>query len=69
MKLSKINEIEINDIFNKLNAKEIVSHHEKVKKNFIFIALGSNYDGREFFNEAINNGAILIIYEKKFYLE
>ena len=66
MKLSKINEIEINDIFNKLNAKEIVSHHEKVKKNFIFIALkGSNYDGREFFNEAINNGAILIIYDKK----
>ena len=56
MKLSKINEIEFNDIFsNKLNAKEIVSHHEKVKKNSIFIALkGSNYDGREFFNEAIN---------------
>ena len=66
MKLSKINEFEINDTFNKLNAKEIVSHHEKVKKNFIFIALkGSNYDGREFFNEAINNGAILIIYDKK----
>ena len=66
MKLSKINEIEIHDIFNKLNAKEIVSHHEKVKKNSIFIALkGSNYDGREFFNEAINNGAILIIYDKK----
>ena len=66
MKLSKINEIEINDIFNKLNAKEIVSHHEKVKKNSIFIALkGSNYDGREFFNEAINFGAILIIYDKK----
>jgi len=66
LKLSKINEIEIKDIFYKLNAKEIVSHHEMVKKNSIFIALkGSNYDGREFFNEAINNGAILIIYDNK----
>ena len=36
--------------FNKLNAKEIVSHHEKVKKNFVFIALkGSNYDGTRIF--------------------
>lgn len=66
MKLSKKKEIEINDIFIDLNAKKIVSHHEKVKKNSIFIALkGSNYDGREFINEAINSGAILIIYDKK----
>ena len=49
-----------------LNAKKIVSHHEMVKKNSIFIALkGSNYDGREFFNQAIKCGAILIIYDNK----
>ena len=69
MKLSKKNENEINDIFNKLNPQEIVSHHQKVKKNSVFIALkGSNYDGREFINDAINFGAILIIYDKKNYI-
>ena len=69
MKLSKKNENEINDIFNKLNPKEIVSHHQKVIKNSVFIALkGFNYDGREFINDAINFGAILIIYDKKNYI-
>ena len=65
MKLSKKNENEINDIFNKLNPKEIVSHHQNVI-NSVFIALkGSNYDGREFINDAINFGAILIFMTKK----
>ena len=69
MKLSKKKQNEINDIFNKLNPKEITSHHQKVIKNSVFIALkGSNYDGREFINDAINFGAILIIYEKKNYI-
>ena len=66
MNLSKVNETKINEIFRSLNAKEIVSHHQKVKKNFIFVALkGSNYDGREFINQAIKCGAVLVIYEKR----
>ena len=39
----------------------------KIKKNFIFFAIkGNRYDGNNFINDAINNGAKIIVHEKKF---
>ena len=38
----------------------------KVKKNYIFFAIkGNNVDGNNFINQAINNGAKIVISEKK----
>lgn len=44
----------------------ITDHSKKVKKNYIFVAIkGHENDGNNYINEAIKNGAIVIISEKK----
>jgi len=50
----------------KLNIKGLAINSKQVKKNFIFFALkGNNSDGENYIDEAIQNGAILIICSKK----
>ncbi|MBL7036496.1 UDP-N-acetylmuramoyl-L-alanyl-D-glutamate--2,6-diaminopimelate ligase [Candidatus Microgenomates bacterium] len=46
--------------------KGITSDSRKVKKGFIFVAInGYSADGHDYINQAIHNGAILVIGEKK----
>tara|TARA_Y100001970_G_scaffold290694_1_gene425342 strand:+ start:977 stop:3733 length:2757 start_codon:yes stop_codon:yes gene_type:complete len=52
--------------FEKLDVKGLAINSKQVKKNFIFFALkGNNLNGEIFINEAIKNGAALIICSKK----
>ena len=52
--------------FEKLDVKGLAINSKHVKKNFIFFALkGNNLNGENFINEAIKNGAALIICSKK----
>ena len=52
--------------FEKLNVKGLAINSKHVKKNFIFFALkGNNLNGENFINEAVKNGAALIICSKK----
>ena len=52
--------------FEKLDVKGLAINSKHVKKNFIFFALNkNNLNGENFINEAIKNGAALIICSKK----
>ena len=52
--------------FTKLFFSGIASDSLKVKKNFIFFAIkGTRFDGNDYIDEAIKNGAKIIISEKK----
>lgn len=56
----------INNIILNENYKQIKINSKEVKNNDIFIAIvGSSLDGHNFINEAIDNGAKLIITSKK----
>ena len=45
----------------------IAFESKKIRKNFIFFAIkGNNFDGHKFINQAIVNGAKIIVHEKKF---
>ena len=45
--------------------QKILSHiMKRLKKLYIYCFKGSNYDGREFFNEAINNEKLLFMIKK-----
>ena len=46
--------------------KGIDFNSKKISKNFIFVAIkGELDDGHKYINEAIKNGAVLIVIEKK----
>ena len=46
----------------------ITFNSNRVKKNYIFFAIkGNNFDGNNFIDKAIKNGAKLIISEKRIY--
>ena len=51
--------------YNKLDIKGLAANSKTVKKGFIFFAIkGNKSNGEKFINEAINNGAVVIICEK-----
>ncbi len=50
----------------KLNISGLAINSKQIKKNFIFFALkGNNFNGENYINEAIKNGAVLIVCTKK----
>ena len=56
----------INKKYKKFFFSDIVFDSNKVKKNSIFFAIkGNKFDGNDFINQAIENGAKIIISEKK----
>ena len=56
----------INKEYKKIFFSDVVFDSNKVKKNSIFFAIkGNNFDGNDFIDEAIENGAKIIISEKK----
>ena len=59
--------LDLKNNFNKnIKVKKIVIDSKKVKKGDLFIAIkGKKFDGHKFINEAIKNGAIAVIGEKK----
>ena len=49
----------------KLNIKGLAINSKKVKKNFIFFAIkGNKFDGKNYINQAIKNGAIVVVASK-----
>ena len=56
----------INKKYKKFFFSDITFDSNKVKKNSIFFAIkGNKFDGNDFINQAIENGAKIIISEKK----
>ena len=56
----------INKKFKNLNFSGLAFNSKEVKKNYIFIAIkGDKFDGNNYTKEAINNGAIVAITNKK----
>ena len=48
------------------NIKGLSSNSKKIKKGFIFFALrGNNFNGEKFIDEAIINGASVVVCSKK----
>ena len=57
-----LNLLDIEDI----NVNEIKTNSKLVKKNDLFIAInGSKYNGHDYIDEAIKNGASVVIFEEK----
>ena len=55
----------INKKFKNLNFSGLAFNSKEVKKNYIFIAIkGDRFDGNNYINDAIKNGAKIIISSK-----
>ena len=56
----------INKKFKNLNFSGLAFNSKEVKKNYIFIAIkGDRFDGNNYINDAIKNGAKIIVSEKR----
>ena len=60
-----------NSVFNEIKGdinvdiSDICYDSRNVKKNSIFVCLcGSNFDGHDYINDALNNGAVAVVVQK-----